>query len=59
MMPMMPTPPIAVADTAAARTAGTVHQYAHSEVMGMDALQQRTGWWFEDVSIILNPDWLR
>ena len=38
MMSMMP--PIAVANTAAAGAAGTVYQYAHSEVMGMDALQQ-------------------
>ena len=36
-----------VADNAAAGTVGTIHQYTHSEVMGMDALQQQTGWWFE------------
>ena len=37
----------AVVDTTAAGTAGTVHQYAHSGVMGMNALHQQTGWWFE------------
>ena len=53
IMPMMSTTPIDVADTAAAGTAGMVHQYAHSEVMGMDTLQQRTRWWLEDVVISL------
>ena len=59
MIPMMPPTPIAVANTTAAGAASTVHQYAHSEVMGMDALQQRTEWWFKDVSTSLKPDWLR
>ena len=40
-------------------TAGMTHQYTDSEVMGMDALHQRTGCWFEDVLICLNLDLLR
>ena len=47
---------IVVAGTVAT---GTVHPYAYSEVIGMNALQQKTEWGCEDVSSSFNLDWLR
>ena len=54
----MLTRPIAVVDTFDDGTAGTVDQYAGSEGLSINALQQRTRWWLEDASNSLNPEWL-
>ena len=43
-------------DVANDGTDGAVYQYADSEVMGMNALQQLTRWCFRNVSICLNLD---